>query len=674
MTALVNATSPANGCGTLASLTGKLAWIELTPGCSIAQRIKNAQAAGAVGVIFPYIAGGSALVYSSGWDAAITIPSTFLSQSNGNTLRPLVGPGDLSMRIASRLWRDGTVDNGIIAHEWGHYISNRLVGNAAGLNANQAGGMGEGWGDFHALLLLIKDADRNLANNANFSGAYPMGTYALGGPWLEPLPGFQNPLSYYGIRRYPYSRDMSKNPLTFKHIEDGVPLPDSDPPPAFGANGAANSEVHNTGEVWASMLWECYSNIILSGRVTFAQAQERMKRYLVMGYKLTPIDPTFVEARDALLAAMASQDGADYAACYQGFAKRGAGFAAVAPDRYSFDNAGVVESYVTGGGAGITSITMTDNRLRCTDGDSYLDNAETGTLTVTIRNNGTTTLSSTYLTVSSSNPHVLFPAGTSFAVPTTQPGQSVSIPIPVRGANQNGVEFATITASINDPGFVAPGPVVAYEVFRLNTNLQAAASATDDVESPHTVWTPGSQLAPGAWTWERISDGSANHMWHGPDGGTAQLTWLQSPPLIVAAAGNFSFTFKHTFKFEYDGLAYDGGQVQISANGGAWTTIPGASLSPGYNGTILNYPGGGNPLAGQQAYVSQNASYPSADTVTASLGTAYAGQTVRIRFAIGTDGGVGAPGWLLDDIAFTNITNRPFDLLVPQNFPGPGCP
>nr|WP_267459595.1 M36 family metallopeptidase [Pseudoalteromonas ostreae] len=29
--------------------------------------------------------------------------------------------------------KDGTLDNGIIAHEWGHYISNRLVGNSAGL-------------------------------------------------------------------------------------------------------------------------------------------------------------------------------------------------------------------------------------------------------------------------------------------------------------------------------------------------------------------------------------------------------------------------------------------------------------------------------------------------------------------------------------------------------------
>ena len=32
--------------------------------------------------------------------------------------------------------------------------------------------MGEGWADFHALLLLVKEADRALAANADFSGTY----------------------------------------------------------------------------------------------------------------------------------------------------------------------------------------------------------------------------------------------------------------------------------------------------------------------------------------------------------------------------------------------------------------------------------------------------------------------------------------------------------------------
>jgi hypothetical protein len=96
------------------------------------------------------------------------------------------------------------------------------------------------------------------------------------------------------------------------------------------------------------MLWECYGNLLNdTTRLTFAQAQERMKRYLVAAYKTMPIDPTFVDARDAILAVMQAQDPADRDLCLHGFAKRGAGLGAVAPARFSVDNAGVVESFRT---------------------------------------------------------------------------------------------------------------------------------------------------------------------------------------------------------------------------------------------------------------------------------------------------------------------------------------
>jgi len=48
---------------------------------------------------------------------------------------------------------------------------------------------------------------------------------------------------------------MTKDPLTYKHISNGVAITGA--PISFGAAGANNAEVHNTGEVWTSMLWEC---------------------------------------------------------------------------------------------------------------------------------------------------------------------------------------------------------------------------------------------------------------------------------------------------------------------------------------------------------------------------------------------------------------------------------
>ncbi len=124
---------------------------------------------------------------------------------------------------------------------------------------------------------------------------------------------------------------MTKNPLTFKHIADGDAAPDRRIPIASAApTGANNSEVHNTGEVWATMLWECYASL-LNRAIPFPEAQDRMKRYLVAGYKLTPSGPTILEARDALLAAAQANDPADYTRFVNAFAKRGAGFGAKAP-------------------------------------------------------------------------------------------------------------------------------------------------------------------------------------------------------------------------------------------------------------------------------------------------------------------------------------------------------
>lgn len=657
--------APADGCAALtnaAAVAGKIALIDLGT-CNFTVKVKNAQDAGAIGVLIANTS--NAIGNVNGVDATITIPSLVISSSSGTAIKgQLALPATVTARLgrAKAVDRDGALDNGVVTHEWGHYISNRLVANANGLTTNHSRGMGEGWSDFHAQLVLVKDGDQALPNNANFGGTYAVAGYDLGGPGFAP--DVLNNAYYYGIRRYPYSRDMTKNPLTFKHIQDGVPLPAS-PPPAFGGDGADNSAVHRTGEVWASMLWECYSNLLNdTARLTFAQAQDRMKNYLVAGYKLTPAAPTFIEARDALLAAMVVEDLADFQACYQGFAKRGAGTGAVAPDRYTTTNIGVVESFVAGGQLDVAGITISDAPNYC-DADGALDDGETGTLQFSVRNSGATALSATTATIGSSNALVTFPGGTALVFPPSIPGQTVTVSVPVQLAGAAGIATTDITLSVTDPGLVV-APVISSVTFRLNADEKANQSAADDVEALQTAWTTGSSTTnPGAsLLWQRIAITATDHRWLGPDAAIPQLTWLQSPPLVVAANGDFGFTFRHRHSFEFDGGgAYDGGQIQISTDGGmTWADI-GAAASPGYNGTMV----GGispNPLKGQAGYVRKNAAHPALETVTVALGTAYAGQTVRIRFAIGTDDSVGAAGWDIDDIAFSNITNTPFAVVT----------
>ena len=82
--------------------------------------------------------------------------------------------------------------------------------------------MGEGWSDFNAMLLTVRADDTATPSNATFNGVYALATYATSG---VPFNGSANQGYYFGIRRYPYSTDMTKNPLTFKHIANGVTLP-----------------------------------------------------------------------------------------------------------------------------------------------------------------------------------------------------------------------------------------------------------------------------------------------------------------------------------------------------------------------------------------------------------------------------------------------------------------
>lgn len=215
----------------------------------------------------------------------------------------------------------------ITFHEMGHYITNRLIGNANGLTNTQGEAMGEGWGDFFAICMTSQATDD-----------FAKGTFAVGG-WTDLTPSFNNNY-YFSIRRYPYSADMTKNPLTFKHIGNNVVLPAG---PPINSSPAGNNEIHNAGEVWCSMLWEVFVNLV--AKHGHASGEKRMLAYVIGGLKLTPIRPTFVQARNAIIAAVSAIDPGDTTEVKAGFAKRGIGTGAVAPPSNSFSLAGVVESF-----------------------------------------------------------------------------------------------------------------------------------------------------------------------------------------------------------------------------------------------------------------------------------------------------------------------------------------
>lgn len=218
--------------------------------------------------------------------------------------------------------RDGSLDAEIVLHELTHGLSNRLIGNAAGLNWSPGGSMGEGWSDFYALSLLNgTPADKHKSRYGY--GAYA--TYQIAG-----LPFTDNYVS--GIRRFPYSTDSTVNPLTWADVDDTTADMSGGLPPSplgFETNGAL--EVHNAGEVWALSLWEVRSRVILAQGNNIPAGNNLMLQLVTDALKMTPNDPSFVEARDALIDAdCATHACANEPSIWGGFADRGLGFDATA--------------------------------------------------------------------------------------------------------------------------------------------------------------------------------------------------------------------------------------------------------------------------------------------------------------------------------------------------------
>ena len=102
---------------------------------------------------------------------------------------------------------------------------------------------------------------------------------------------------------------------------------------------------------------------------------------------------------------------------------------------------------------------------------------------------------------------------------------------------------------------------------------------------------------------------------------------------------------------------FDGGVLEISINGGAFTdiiTAGGSFAAGGYNGTIST--SFLSPIAGRQAWTGNSGGYI---TTVANLPSAAAGQPIKLRFRMATDCSVSATGWRVDTISITGVACPP---------------
>lgn len=236
-----------------------------------------------------------------GGDAVLADAQDGSGTDNANFLTPPDGEAPrMQMYIFTETTpnRDSALDNGVIIHEYGHGISNRLTGGPSNVEClSNDEQMGEGWSDWLALVATAEASDT--ATQGRPMGAYLLGQAATGD----------------GIRSYPYSTDLNVNPQTYATIKSSV-IP------------------HGVGEVWAQMLWEVYWALVqqdgFDPDLYRGTGGNNLAIQLVIdGMKLQPCEPGFVDGRDAILAAdQINNGGANQCLIWTAFAKRGLGYSA----------------------------------------------------------------------------------------------------------------------------------------------------------------------------------------------------------------------------------------------------------------------------------------------------------------------------------------------------------
>ncbi|SEM40286.1 Por secretion system C-terminal sorting domain-containing protein [Chryseobacterium taichungense] len=312
VTGNVKLASVINACTALPAgeLAGKIGLVERggPSSCTFTVKVKNAQNAGAVGVIiYNNTANGSTLINMGGTNSTITIPSVLITNAEGEYIKTKLAANtvvDVDLRADTRY--DGSFDNGIVAHEYGHGISNRLTGSGSGcLNSNDDNEqMGEGWSDFFALMLTNKAGD-------NAAVPRGIGTYPTG-----------QTISGTGIRPAKYSPDFAINDFTYDDT-NGM---------EYNNGNAIVPDVHSIGFIWATMLWDLHWQYVAkygySSDVTAnaTNGSTRVLQLVTDALKLQPCYPSFIDGRDAILDAdQATTQGADRCMIWRTFAKRGLG-------------------------------------------------------------------------------------------------------------------------------------------------------------------------------------------------------------------------------------------------------------------------------------------------------------------------------------------------------------
>ena len=478
--------------------------------------------------------------------------------------------------------KDGDYDNGVILHEFGHGISNRLTGGPQAVaclgNVEQ---MGEGWSDFFGMLLTMKASD--VATTDRTIGTFMFNQDANGA----------------GLRPYPYTTDMTVNPMTYKTIDDvGITRP------------------HGVGAVWATMLWDLNWALINqygwdADMYNGTGGNNIALRLVMEGLKIQPCSPGFVDGRDAILAAdNALYNGVNRCLIWEVFARRGLGYSA---DQGS-----------------------TNSR---TDGAEGYDMPPECTIELKHTVDKTNAFLGERLTFKLEAINHLDAIVSNVIVTDTLPDN-----VQFYSASHGGVLNGNI---VEWPAFnLSVGETKTFELkVTVNDAINFDEDFLDDLESGGEKWKM--VQASGNHTWDLQSQYyySPSNGWFITNANTTTETHLVLKDAL-ALTNSSELTFNHYFDLE---TGYDFGLVDISTDGGEnWTSLENDFTQNGYN---IATQFGHNAYSSKSEDITPN----NVGFITSKADlSAYAGQVAIIRFRLLTDINTNKFGWIVDDIGISN--------------------
>ena len=262
-------------------------------------------------------AGGDA-VQTQTSDGA-TIAATSPDAAHRNNANMTTPPDGQSPKMQMYLFRDtnsptaldwrsvnGGDDSGLVWHEYTHGLSNRLVTNADGsgaLSSAHSGAMGEGWSDWYASDLQVREGLKTDA--AGTPGEIDIGDYTdadlhkLRSQALDCPVNTADPLCPGGVATAAGGYTLGD----FGKIFEGP-------------------EVHADGELWAETLWDLRQ----------AVGSDVAETLVTNGMRLSPPEPSMLDMRNSILAAEQANGGGLHDEVWEVFRVRGMGYRAAVSD------------------------------------------------------------------------------------------------------------------------------------------------------------------------------------------------------------------------------------------------------------------------------------------------------------------------------------------------------